>query len=91
MRHIVAPGLIGARLEGMKGKKNFKQTIQYRWVQYFALEIEKRLWWLWKPTLGEAFEQTKLCEDQTEMDILSHPYKIFIAQQFGVKVRPNGA
>ena len=30
-------------------------TTLYRWVQYYAPEIEKRLRWYWKPTMGYSW------------------------------------
>ncbi len=30
-------------------------TTIYRWVQHYALEIEKRLRWYWKPSMGYSW------------------------------------
>ena len=42
-----------------------EHTTIYRWIQHYAPEIEKRLHWYWKPTIGcswrvdEAYVKTK--------------------------------
>jgi hypothetical protein len=49
-------------------------TTLYRWVQHYAPEMEERMRWHYKPTMGYSWSGRDLCESQREMDVFIPGY-----------------